>query len=660
LNGIAACYDKLNRYDLAVNYYYQALGVDPESTRTLSNLGYSFLLQKRNADAQRVLSLALNKDPGNVFIKRNLALATSHVQELAKGRPQDNEKEQVSPAAAPAEITVAVDTEPSEASAATTAGNIHTESAASGMIVRVTDDAETQVNEAMQKVAPEPLPTVAEVATVEEQAVPAPEPQKLEEASAQMNTEVAVIEPATVAGATVADSGLLPAIEIISQVEEPTEPAPELQKVEAASAQMNTEVATSEPAPVAGATVADSGLLPAIEIISQVEEPTEPAPELQKVDEASSAPMNAEMAVSEPATVTEADVADSGLLPAIEIISQVEEPTEPAPKLQKADEASAQMNMDVTTSEQATMTEVAVADSGLLPTIDISSESTEQLHRTSETSAQKVPGIATIDVDAALAEETNIVKVANTATVPVSGTAEQPGAMQDQQSISPVTLNDSHDYTIEVSNGNGWNGMARLLGNHLKSNGERVVRLTNADTFSYKDTVIYYSSGKRGVAERVADKFPVQARLQETKWNRKDIDVRVVIGEDVTLHAPVIRRSLYAWDNNDASKSVTASVEVSNGNGRNGMARLLKSVLVSRGDSISRVTNADNFDHRKTVIYFSKGKHKDAQQLAAKLPVQAILKETQDNRSDIDLRIVLGKDFLNYEVAMRRIMDANA
>ena len=566
LNGIAACYDKLNRYDLAVNYYYQALGVDPESIRTLSNLGYSFLLQRRDADAKRVLGLALSKDPGNVFIKRNLALATSHVQELAN--------------------------------------------AASGMIVRAADG-ETQVSEAMQKVEAEPVPTVVEVAMVEEPVAQTPVPPQVDVVSPQMNTEVAVSQPATVTEVAVAESGLLPAIETISQLEEPAEQAPELPQVDEVLPQMNTEVAESAPA-----------------------------------------------------TVTEVAVADSGLLPAIEIITQVEEPVAQAdPEPQQVDVVSPQINTEVAASEPLTVTELAVADSELLPVIDIviepAEQALEQPHKVMESSAQKVPGIATIDVDVALAEA-NVVKVVDTEMVPANGREKQQGAMQDEQSKSPVTVHGSFEHTIEVSNGNGWNGMARLLGNHLKSNGERVVRLTNADTFNYKDTVIHYSSGKRGVAEQVAGKFPVQARFQETKLNRKDIDVRVVIGEDVVLHAPVIRRSLYAWGNNDVSKSVTATVEVSNGNGRNGMARLLKSVLVNRGDSIRRVTNADNFDHQETVIYFSKGMHKDAQQLAAKLPVQATLRETRDNRGDIDLRVVLGKDFLNYEVAMRRIMDANA
>jgi hypothetical protein len=221
---------------------------------------------------------------------------------------------------------------------------------------------------------------------------------------------------------------------------------------------------------------------------------------------------------------------------------------------------------------------------------------------------------------------------------------------------SSVTVQGSFDYTIEVSNGNGWNGMAHLMGMHLKSKGERVVRLTNASTFNYAKTIVYYGNNLKEEAEHLASQFPMKVRLMQTSDNRHDIDVRVVLGKDVVSHAPV----LYAWEMNDAVSSVSASVEISNGNGRNGMARLLKSVLVRRGDSIRRVTNADSFAYEETVIYFTKGRRDDAQQLAEKLPVKATLKETRDNRSDIDLRVVLGKDFLNYEVAMRQFMDSNA
>ncbi len=41
LNAVAACYDRMLRFDLADRYYEQALALDPNSIQTLNNLGYS-------------------------------------------------------------------------------------------------------------------------------------------------------------------------------------------------------------------------------------------------------------------------------------------------------------------------------------------------------------------------------------------------------------------------------------------------------------------------------------------------------------------------------------------------------------------------------------------------------------------------------------------
>jgi len=41
LNAVAACYDRMLRFDLADRYYEQALALDPNSIQALNNLGYS-------------------------------------------------------------------------------------------------------------------------------------------------------------------------------------------------------------------------------------------------------------------------------------------------------------------------------------------------------------------------------------------------------------------------------------------------------------------------------------------------------------------------------------------------------------------------------------------------------------------------------------------
>lgn len=58
LNGVAASYDRLNRFDLAEHYYQLALAVEPESAQTLNNLAYSHMLRGDEAAADRYLAAA--------------------------------------------------------------------------------------------------------------------------------------------------------------------------------------------------------------------------------------------------------------------------------------------------------------------------------------------------------------------------------------------------------------------------------------------------------------------------------------------------------------------------------------------------------------------------------------------------------------------------
>ena len=75
LNGIAATYDQLGRYDLSKPYYGRALALKPQSVQTLNNIGYSSLLQNSHKRARRYLDAALKVDQDNAVVKENLAIA---------------------------------------------------------------------------------------------------------------------------------------------------------------------------------------------------------------------------------------------------------------------------------------------------------------------------------------------------------------------------------------------------------------------------------------------------------------------------------------------------------------------------------------------------------------------------------------------------------
>lgn len=75
LNGLAAAFDRLQRFDLAERYYLRALGVDPENAQTLNNMGFSYLMQKRYDLALTYLRNAEAMDPKNALIHGNVQQA---------------------------------------------------------------------------------------------------------------------------------------------------------------------------------------------------------------------------------------------------------------------------------------------------------------------------------------------------------------------------------------------------------------------------------------------------------------------------------------------------------------------------------------------------------------------------------------------------------
>jgi len=88
--------------------------------------------------------------------------------------------------------------------------------------------------------------------------------------------------------------------------------------------------------------------------------------------------------------------------------------------------------------------------------------------------------------------------------------------------------------SIEVSNGNGVNGMARRVSQHLKDKGLPVSRITNADHFNHRRTMIYYRDGYQEAAVQVADQIPGLQKMEEQKkFDRHQINIKVVIGKDI-------------------------------------------------------------------------------------------------------------------------------
>jgi Flp pilus assembly protein TadD len=81
--GLAACYDRQRRFDLADRAYDQATKISGPTAEILNNRGYSYMLRGDHRRARETLVEAQARDPGNAYIKNNLELLEAN---LRKGK----------------------------------------------------------------------------------------------------------------------------------------------------------------------------------------------------------------------------------------------------------------------------------------------------------------------------------------------------------------------------------------------------------------------------------------------------------------------------------------------------------------------------------------------------------------------------------------------
>ena len=84
---------------------------------------------------------------------------------------------------------------------------------------------------------------------------------------------------------------------------------------------------------------------------------------------------------------------------------------------------------------------------------------------------------------------------------------------------------------LEIRNGNGITGMARLVARELTGTTLRVVRLSNEQRFNVAHTRVEYQGAFRQAAHRLAERFGNVAVLEVE--NANGADVRLVIGRDL-------------------------------------------------------------------------------------------------------------------------------
>ncbi len=94
-------------------------------------------------------------------------------------------------------------------------------------------------------------------------------------------------------------------------------------------------------------------------------------------------------------------------------------------------------------------------------------------------------------------------------------------------------------------------------------------------------------------------------------------------------------------------RPVLPLIEVSNGTGRLSMAARIREYLEDRGIVVRRLTNADNFRHMETTIFYRAGWRAYAEDLARLLPAVIDLEGRVGQFSDV--RLEIGGDLLNFD-----------
>ncbi len=136
-----------------------------------------------------------------------------------------------------------------------------------------------------------------------------------------------------------------------------------------------------------------------------------------------------------------------------------------------------------------------------------------------------------------------IAKVPQTTVLPVSKAvvvAAPPPAIMPELAKAPSKSMDvpieSARFRIEISNGNGTNGMASKVASYLRGNGYTSARLTNLKPYIVKTTQIQYRVGQQQLAEKMRANLPGNTEVVQSDNLRADIKLRVVLGKDIVSH----------------------------------------------------------------------------------------------------------------------------
>jgi tetratricopeptide (TPR) repeat protein len=94
---------------------------------------------------------------------------------------------------------------------------------------------------------------------------------------------------------------------------------------------------------------------------------------------------------------------------------------------------------------------------------------------------------------------------------------------------------------------------------------------------------------------------------------------------------------------------VLAEIEVLNGNGIEGMARRLGNYLKKKGFIVTRLRNANSFNHIESKVFYGSGQVEDAYRLMQEIPIHPNTKNIIELKDlDNKIRLLIGKDMVSH------------
>lgn len=96
--------------------------------------------------------------------------------------------------------------------------------------------------------------------------------------------------------------------------------------------------------------------------------------------------------------------------------------------------------------------------------------------------------------------------------------------------------------------------------------------------------------------------------------------------------------------------TVEVEIEISNGNGVNGMANRFGNYLIKKGFKVKRLKNAKCFNHETTKIFYYKSHAQDVSRLLKEIPVKCDKRNLIElKQADRNIKILIGKDMIPYD-----------